>query len=173
MITPLVGSVLAAPVPVPATDGKVHLAYEVELTNVLAQEVTLTSLVVLDRDVSLLKLTGEQLAGRTRVLGTTTPTTKIGPAQSAVVWMDVALDKGATVPDRLVHAVGVSLPEPNPPLFPATTTDRYRTHRGPVAQADCDLAAAVGPGLAERRRLLRHECTPPGAQPNRRPTVGG
>ena len=51
VITPLVGSVLAAPVPVPATDGKVHLAYEVELTNVLAQEVTLTSLVVLDRDV--------------------------------------------------------------------------------------------------------------------------
>jgi hypothetical protein len=122
VVTPLVGSVLAAPVPVPATDGKVHLAYEVQLTNVLAQEVTLTSLVVLDRDVSLLKLTGEQLAGRTRVLGTTTPTTKIGPAQSAVVWMDVALDEGAAVPQRLVHQIGVSLPEPKPPLFPATTT---------------------------------------------------
>src|SRR5215218_6712469 len=95
VITPLIGSVLAAPVPVPTTDGKVHLTYEVQLTNVLAQEATLTSLVVLDRDVSLLKLTGEQLAGRTRVLGTTTPTTKIGPAQTAVVWMDVALDEGA------------------------------------------------------------------------------
>jgi Peptidase family M23 len=122
MITPLVGSVLAAPVPVPTTDGKVHLAYEVQLTNVLAQEATLASLVVLDRDVSLLKLTGEQLAGRTRVLGTNTPTTKIGPAQTAVVWMDVALDEGTTVPDRLVHAIGVSLSEPKPPLFPATTT---------------------------------------------------
>jgi Peptidase family M23 len=122
VVTPLVGSVLAAPVPVPATDGKVHLAYEVQLTNVLAQEATLTSLVVLDRDVSLLKMTGEQLASRTRVLGTNTPTTKIGPAQTAVVWMDVALDEGATVPDRLVHAIGVSLPEPKPPLFPATMT---------------------------------------------------
>lgn len=122
VVTPLVGSVLAAPVPVPATDGKVHLAYEVQLTNVLAQEVTLTSLVVLDRDVSLLKLTDKQLAGQTRILGTTTPTTKIGPAQSAVIWLDVTLDKGAKVPDRLVHAVGVSLPEPNPPLFPATMT---------------------------------------------------
>lgn len=122
VITPLVGSVLAAPVPVPTTDGKVHLTYEVALTNVLAQEVRLTSMVVLDRDVSLVKLTGEQLSGRTRVLGTTTPTTTIGPAQAAVVWMDVALDKEATVPDRLVHAIGVSLSEPNPPLFPATMT---------------------------------------------------
>src|SRR5689334_1419292 len=49
--TPLTGSVLTPPIPVPATDGRVHLAYEVLLTNVLAQEVTLTSLVVLDRDV--------------------------------------------------------------------------------------------------------------------------
>src|ERR1700759_377154 len=28
VITPLVASVVAAPIPVPATDGKVHLAYE-------------------------------------------------------------------------------------------------------------------------------------------------
>jgi len=120
--TPLTGSVLAPPVPVPATDGRVHLAYEVLLTNVLAQEVTLTSLVVLDRDVSLLKLAGGQLGDRTRVLGTTTPTTKIGPAQSAAVWVDVILDRDATVPDRLTHSITLSLPEPKPPLFPATMT---------------------------------------------------
>ncbi len=120
--TPLVGSVLAAPIPVPATDGKVHLAYEVQLTNALAQEVTLTSLVILDRDVSLLTLSGEQLAGRTRVFGTTTPTTKIGPAQTAVVWVDLALDQAAGIPQRLVHSIGLSLPDPKPPLFPATMT---------------------------------------------------
>ena len=97
--TPVVANVLAAPVPVPATDGKVHLAYEVELTNVLAQEVTLTSLIVLDRDVSLLNLSGDELANWTRIIGTPVPTTKIGPAQTAVVWLDVALDEGVTVPD--------------------------------------------------------------------------
>ena len=42
--TPIVGSVLAPPAAVPATDGKVHLAYELQLTNVLDQEVTLTSI---------------------------------------------------------------------------------------------------------------------------------
>ena len=42
-VTPLLASVIAAPIPVPATDGKVHLAYELQLTNVLDQELTLTS----------------------------------------------------------------------------------------------------------------------------------
>jgi hypothetical protein len=32
----------------PATDGKTHLAYELELTNVLSQDVTLTALTVLE-----------------------------------------------------------------------------------------------------------------------------
>jgi hypothetical protein len=118
----LVASVLAPPVPVPATDGRVHLAYEVIVTNVLAQDVTLNSVVVLDRDVPLLRLAGRQLAGQTRILGTTTPTTKIGPAQSAAVWMDVVLDQDATVPERLMHSIGLSLPDPKPPLFPATMT---------------------------------------------------
>ena len=35
---PLIGSAVAAPVPVPATDGRTHLAYELQLTNALAQE---------------------------------------------------------------------------------------------------------------------------------------
>jgi hypothetical protein len=40
-----------------------------------------------------------------------------------VVWLDVVLDAGATVPAELVHAVGVSLEQPQPPLFPATMTE--------------------------------------------------
>jgi hypothetical protein len=41
MLTPIVGSVLAPPMPVAAaTDGKTHLAYELVLTNASAQDVT-------------------------------------------------------------------------------------------------------------------------------------
>ncbi len=122
MATPIVASVLAAPVPVPASDGKVHLAYEIQLTNVLAQEVTLTSLVVLDRDVALLSLSADQLPNWTRIIGTPVPATRIGPARTAVIWVDVPLDKDVAVPTRLTHAVGMSLAEPKPPLFPATMT---------------------------------------------------
>lgn len=121
--TPLVARVLAAPIPVAATDGKIHLAYELQLTNTLAQDVTLTSVEVVGGDRTLLSLPGDRLAFWTRVAGTTTPTTKIGPAQTAYVWLDVALDKDETVPDQLSHAVGITVPEPMPPLFPAAMTE--------------------------------------------------
>jgi Peptidase family M23 len=123
VITPLIASAVAAPIPVPATDGKVHLAYELQLTNVLDQEVTLTSVDVRTADRTLFSLAGDRLAYWTRVMGNPTPTTKLGPAQSAAVWLDVSLDPGGTVPAQLMHAVGVSLAQPRPPLFPATMTE--------------------------------------------------
>lgn len=121
-VTPVVASVIAAPIPVPATDNKVHLVYELQMMNVLPHDLTLTSVTVLDRDVSLLHLTADELGHWTRIVGNPTPTTKVGPGQTAVGWLDVALDKGAPVPTELTHAIAVSNPEPNPPLFPATTT---------------------------------------------------
>jgi hypothetical protein len=54
VVTPLLASVIAAPIPVPATDGKVHLAYELLLTNVLNQGLTLTSVDVRAGDQTLL-----------------------------------------------------------------------------------------------------------------------
>jgi hypothetical protein len=123
VVTPLLASVIAPPIPVPATDGKIHLAYELLLTNVLNQELTLTSLDVRADDHSLLNLTGDRLGYWTRVLGNPKPTTQLGPGQAAAVWLDVALDKGAPVPAELEHAVGISIAQPQPPLFPATMTE--------------------------------------------------
>lgn len=125
MFTPLIADVVAAPVPVPATDGKDHLAYELRLTNVLAQEVTLTSLAVVAGDRTLLELTGDQVGYWTRVIGTPVPTTKIGAGQSALVWLDVAVPRGApdAVPRELAHRVGISVATPSPPLVPATFTE--------------------------------------------------
>ena len=48
--TPVLASVVAAPVPVPTTDGKVHLAYELQLVNAMGFDVTLTSLAVKSGD---------------------------------------------------------------------------------------------------------------------------
>lgn len=108
--TPLVARVVAAPIPVPLTDGKVHLAYELQLTNTLAQDLTLTSVDVRSGDRTLLSLPGDRLDYWTRIIGSTSPTTTIGPAQTAFVWLDVALDPDQVVPDQLTHAIGVPPP---------------------------------------------------------------
>ena len=92
MLTPLIGAALAEPVPVPATDGRTHLAYELQLTNTLSGNVTLQSLTVANGNRPLLTLDGVSLKYWTRALGNTTVATNVlGPGQSALVWLDVAL----------------------------------------------------------------------------------
>ena len=153
MATPLLASVISAPIPVPGSDGKVHLAYELQVTNALSQEVTLTSVAVLDRDVALMTLSAEKLPYWTRIIGSPTPTTKVGPAQSAVVWLDVVLDKDAAVPENLMHAVGISVPEPMPPLFPATMTE----HVAPVT-VQTRKPVVISPPLVGPRWLDGNGC---------------
>lgn len=114
---------LAAPSPVAATDGKLHLAYELVLTNTLPQQVTLTSLAALAGDKTLLSLSGDGLAYWTRPLGSPTPTTKLGPAQTALVWLDVAVDKASAVPANITHTIGLTLAQPQPPLLGAAITE--------------------------------------------------
>ena len=152
-LSPVLASVVAAPIPVPATDGKIHLAYELLLTNALNQDVTLTSVAVRAADRTLLNLAGDRLAYWTRLVGNPAPATKLGPGQSAAVWLDVALDKGATVPAKLVHAVGVSLAQPQPPLIPAAMTETV----APVA-VQTRKPAVIAPPLAGANWVDANSC---------------
>ena len=121
--TPVLAEVVAAPIPVPATDGAVHLAYELTLTNAMGSDVTLESVVVEGGDKMLLSLDGDRLAYRTRVLGGGPATVAFGPAQAGTVWLDVVLDKGAPVPTELTHSIRVRLSKPMPPLLPDVMTE--------------------------------------------------
>lgn len=123
MVTPVLAEALAAPIPVPATDGRIHLAYELLLTNVSDQEVTLGSLVVNADGRPLLTLAGDQLAYRTRPAGSHQPTTKIGAGQLAKVWLDVSVDAKEAVPEHLRHTLVVNVSHPSPPLVPAVVTE--------------------------------------------------
>lgn len=153
--TPVLASVIAAPVPVPATDGKVHLAYELQLINALGDDVTLTSLSVNAGGDELLTLAGDDLAYWTRALGAgQTPTTTLGPGQAGIVWLNVVLDGAAPVPTELSHTIVVDLAEPMPPLLPATMTEEdvspvTVSSRGP---------ATISPPLDGPRWLDANSC---------------
>lgn len=120
--TPIIGEAISQPVPVRATDGKKHLVYEISLTNTLPHPLTMKSITVLDRDVALLDLQGDQLAYWSRIIGMPSPTTILGPAQTAIVLFDVSLDDDVQTPSRLTHAVALTNPDPQDPLFPAEQT---------------------------------------------------
>jgi len=125
--TPILAKALSQPVPVPATDGRTHLAYELYLTNAMSQVVELNSVTVNAGDRKLLTLTGEELRSRTRLLGAMAePTVSLGPAQSGVVLVDVALEAGQDnpVPQHLSHTIEVKLSKPTPPLLPAEMAEQ-------------------------------------------------
>ena len=133
--------------------GKIHLAYELALTNTLDQDITLTSVDVRSGDQTLLRLPADRLAYWTRVIGTTTPTTTLGPAQTAYVWLDVALPPDRTTPDQLVHAVGITVPRPMPPLFPGAMTEDI----APVA-VQTRKPVVISPPLAGPNWLDANSC---------------
>jgi hypothetical protein len=123
MATPLIGSVIAAPIPVPATDGRTHLAYELLLTNMSTGDATLNSLTALAGDKKLLTLAGDNLKYWTRLAGnTTTPANVIGAGQSAIVWLDIIVDNSAQVPTDITHSVALTVAKPVPGLVPPNVT---------------------------------------------------
>jgi hypothetical protein len=114
-------STLTTPAPVRATDGKVHLAYELLVTNATALPVRIDDVEVRDGRTHrpLLTLTGAALrAALTTAAGSAGDEETIDPsrpgsvilASSAtwVVWLDIALTRLSAVPAQLEHrAVGV------------------------------------------------------------------
>ncbi|MUL67440.1 peptidase M23 [Mycobacterium sp. CBMA 234] len=123
IVTPVLADVVAAPIPVPATDGRVHLAYELLLTNSSPESVTVDSLSVMGPAGPVLQLSGAGLAYWTRTMGTRASTTDLGPGQRATVWLDVGLPTGSAVPKQLSHRVVVKVPKPVPPLVPPVVTE--------------------------------------------------
>jgi hypothetical protein len=132
IVTPVLVDVVAEPVPMPATDGRVHLVYELLLTNTSPEPVTVDSVAVMGPAGPLLQLSGAGLGYWTRTMGTRASTNDLAPGQCSIVWLDVKLDAGSAVPQQLSHRVVVKVPKPMPPLVPPVVTENV----APVTVSD-------------------------------------
>ncbi len=117
--TAVTASTLTVPEPFRASDGRIHLAYELLLTNPTALPVRISRVEVLNASTQqvLLNLAGAGL--RTEFTPVGAPSSDEGtddpanPSRSTtipssatwVVWLDVSLPAGRQVPRRLVHRV--------------------------------------------------------------------
>jgi murein DD-endopeptidase MepM/ murein hydrolase activator NlpD len=125
-LTPLVVSTFARPHPVVGTDDRIHLAYELQLTNIAPTTLTIERVQVLDprRDARVVdELSGDELASRLVVFGN--PTGKaFGAGVSGFLFMDVTYRRGASLPDRLEYRFEVSTGAQSgqPESFPAGPT---------------------------------------------------
>lgn len=123
VFTPIVGSALAPPIATPMTDGQIHLAYELMLTNAIGQTITFESLVVKgESGTPLLTLSGEGLKPWVRPTASPTPGLSIGGGQQAIVTIDVAIDAQSAVPTLLTHELVVAPEHPDAPMIDAHMT---------------------------------------------------
>jgi hypothetical protein len=130
--TPLGASVPAPPQPVTATDGRVHLVYEIGLLSIELGGTVPVEVQSLDVRTpggrSLASLTGSELVMTTGA--PLTPSTTLAPGAGGTVWLDVTLPRGGRVPRALVHRLRVHADYPAPVGSRTFTFDTARTRVG-------------------------------------------
>jgi len=136
--TPITASVLAAPGPVSATDGRRHLVYEVLVQNTTDQSVDIQSLAVRANGRALVAFAGAELAAVMTTARSHTSTLASG--EGATIWLDVVLPRDRRVPRTLVHRLTVRATAPSG----ESRTFTFDGARTPVRRRP---APALGPPL--------------------------
>ncbi|MEQ9618517.1 MAG: M23 family metallopeptidase [Deltaproteobacteria bacterium] len=121
-LVPLIMQVVKKPRPFRASDGLTHLVYELQIENFTTETIGLKKLTVFGNAVDtapMLVLQGDDLIQRTLLLQyhpfkkaplDEVTVDQIGPGQTAVVFLDVTLDSGESVPDTLINKVEIDGP---------------------------------------------------------------
>jgi hypothetical protein len=120
-ITALAATVVGVPESFRGSDGRLHLDYDLVLTNSLPGTVTVTSIEVSTPDGrQLLVMTADQVAAKTLpvALGATSPSASVAGSTAAATVIDVVLPVGIKVKE-LVHRVDYNLPPDLPPALRA------------------------------------------------------
>ena len=145
--SPIVSQVTTRPTAAKATDGRFHIAYELILTNTAPFTMAVERLEVRDPRTRrvLAVMSGAQLDRNMNPAadpGAEDPTT-MGPSETSVVWMDVAVRRASQLPRVLEHRMVASSRPPPGPQF----TYRGLAGRVPLERSRIALGPPVRPGI--------------------------
>ena len=142
-MTPLLLAVQDAPVPFMGSDGRVHLVYELEMTNFSSAEILVEKVEVLGDGVSLQTLDTTAVAERLQPAGMRESVGTLARSTRALLFLNVVLAPGAKIPAELSHRVAlkVSAAPAGQQEFDQTggktTVDRRRWRQSALHCAEC------------------------------------
>lgn len=159
--TPLLLSATLEPVPFRGADGRIHIDYELQVTNARATPVQLVSLQVLDAGSGklLTTITGAEVTRNFSLMGGAASDT-LGGSQAGYFWIDVVLEPGQAPPKTLTHRMVSATTEMR--LTPAVkTTDEgivQITQTGGTVAVSQQAALVLGPPLEGKGWIAFNGC---------------
>jgi Peptidase family M23 len=126
-----------------ASDGRVHINYDLLLTNSFVGDVTLKGLEIRSGRRVIQRLDAEQFAARTQPILQEGETSVLGPSSSAAVLVDIPLPPGRSIPRKLNHRISYELPQDFPPNAVIDST----TVHGPRARVPRRRPLTIAPPL--------------------------
>jgi hypothetical protein len=107
-MTPLLLAVHDAPVPFMGSDGRVHLVYELWMTNFSSADIVVQKVEVLGDGVPLQSLDTTTVAQRLQPIGLRESTGKLAKSTNALLFLNVTLAPGSEIPRQLTHRVTIN-----------------------------------------------------------------
>jgi hypothetical protein len=152
--TPVIQSIPSPPRWFKGTDDRVHLVYELLLTNTIAVPVAVTAVEVVDagRGATVATLRAEALSAAMSLLaGDDAPAAVLPPSTVGVVWFDLPFADQTALPSAIAHRVTIELPAEV--AWPASITDT-----GGRAGVDLRPPVVLGPPLYGPRWVAAGSC---------------
>jgi Peptidase family M23 len=151
-ITPVLLEVRDAPVAFAGSDGKMHLVYELRMTNFSSGNAAIEQVEVIgDAEAVLKTMDKGEIAGRLQMAGQRTSTDVLAGSAEASLFIHATLMDGAAVPAKLTHRVRVRA-EAAPP------GKQEFTETGGETAVDRGAVAVIGPPLRGVRYVAADSC---------------
>jgi hypothetical protein len=150
-MTPLLLTVQDAPVPFMGSDGRVHLVYELGMTNFSSAEIAVEKVEVVGDGAMLQTLDTAAVAGRLQPGGQRDSTGTLARSTRALLFLNVALAPGANVPAELSHRISLR-------VSAAPPGHQEMEESGGKTTVDRRPVALIGPPLRGSRYISADSC---------------
>jgi Peptidase family M23 len=150
-MTPLLLAVHDAPVPFMGSDGRVHLVYELGVTNFSSADIAVEKVEVVGDGATLQTLDSAAVATRLQPAGVRESAGTLPRSTQALLFLNVTLAAGAKVPSDLSHRVSLR-------ATAAPPGHQEFSETGGTTTVDRQSVASIGPPLRGERYISADSC---------------
>jgi len=112
MFTPITSFVIASPDPVLGSDGRYHMVYELQISNITTLTWTINSIEIIDvnSNEEYAVFSGEEVTNIIQTIGTRQPINTLEGEQSGIVFLTFSVETAEDIPANLTHKFNITVP---------------------------------------------------------------